>query len=361
MATYRQVNLRSPFFSQYSTLETSAFLDLRIWTGDVVSDRPTDATYEMTKEAVDGAVTFEVAELIRDYLSQTSTLSSGTVWFEITMGDDGAGVDDVETYLGTEGYTTYIEGLQHNGNSWDADFVGLPVDSDGSYRVQVTESYAGVIPVYVQSQVAGDWSYEKFNLSNVGQGSVDFTLLPNDHNTMVTYITVTHNDSKVVMDFNGTAVTVYVDALECSKYNSTTNKPVILQYVNKYGMKTRLPFSMKYVGQIKTSSDSFTRNLTNYGNLATNNNLHAERKRITNSKQSFTINTDFMSEYYVQQVEELLLSEYVWALVPTVNDSLYQSVNVATSDMVTKTHLNDKLIQYTFEIETAANYINQVR
>ena len=360
MATYRQVNLRSPFFSQYSTLEPSAWLELRIWTGDVVSDKPTDATYEMVKEAISSTVTFEVAELVRDYLSQTSSLASGTAWFEITMGDDGSGTDDVQTYLGTEGYTTYIEGLQHNGNTWDADFIALPQDENGDYRVQVTESYSTVIPVYTQPQVIADWNYDKYNLSGVSTGTIDLPLT-SDHNTIIQYVTVTHNNSKVVFDFDGVSKTVWVDVLDCNKYNNTGNKPVVLQYVNKYGAKTRLPFSLKYVGSVRTSSDTFKRNLTNYGNLSTNNNLHAERKRITNSKQSFSINTDFMSEYYVQQVEELLLSEYVWALIPTVDDSLYQSVNVKTSEMVTKNHLNDRLIQYTFELETAADYINTVR
>ena len=95
--------------------------------------------------------------------------------------------------------------------------------------------------------------------------------------------------------------------------------------------------------------------------MTSGNQLHVSRKRILNSKQSFTINTDWMPEYYVKQIEELLLSEYVWALIPTVDANVYQSVNITTNNMSKKNHLNDKLIQYTFSLETAADYINTIR
>tara|TARA_R110002153_G_scaffold41530_1_gene118414 strand:- start:206 stop:412 length:207 start_codon:yes stop_codon:yes gene_type:complete len=68
-----------------------------------------------------------------------------------------------------------------------------------------------------------------------------------------------------------------------------------------------------------------------------------------------------MPEYYVEQMEEILLSEYVWTLLPSVDGSDYQAVNVTTSEIGKKNHLNDKLIQYSFSIEVAADYINTLR
>ena len=197
-----------------------------------------------------------------------------------------------------------------------------------------------------------------YDLAGVSSNTIDFPMTTESSEQMK-HIVVTHLMSRVVISFDGDNREILIDALDCNKWN--TGGSVILQYVNKAGAKARMPFSLKYVEQIKTSSDTFKRNMTNYNALTSGNQLHVSRKRILNSKQIFTINTDWMSEYYVKQVEELLLSEFVWALIPTVDANVYQSVNLTTSSINKKNHLNDKLIQYTFNIETAADYINTVR
>lgn len=359
MSQYRNINLRSPFFTQYTSAETFADLELKIWAGDIVTDKPTDAAYTLVKEVSGGVATFEVAELVRDYLSHTSSLSSGFVWFEVKMSDTGDAIDEYVTYLGSEGYRVYTDGLQNDAESFESDFVALPLDAvSGGRRVFVTENKSTVIPVYVQPQNATDWNYETFNLAGVSNGVTAWPVTT-ESNEQFRHVVVTHNISRVLFSFDGDYDEVYIDALDCNKWN--TGGSVILQYVNKQGVKARMPFSLKYAEQIQTKSDTFQRNLINYSSMSSGNQLHVSRKRILNSKQSFTINTDWMSEYYVQQVEELLLSEFVWALIPTVDANVYQSVNLTTSDMSKKNHLNDKLIQYTFSIQTAADYINTVR
>ena len=98
----------------------------------------------------------------------------------------------------------------------------------------------------------------------------------------------------------------------------------------------------------------------NYSALNSGNGLHASRKRLTGSKQSFTINTDYIKEYYVKQLEELILSEYVWASIPHISTNLLP-VNLQEKKIEKKNHLNDGLLQYTFNIVTASEYINTVR
>jgi len=78
------------------------------------------------------------------------------------------------------------------------------------------------------------------------------------------------------------------------------------------------------------------------------------------AKQSFTINTDYINEYYVQQLEELILSEYVWASIPHVSSGLIP-VTITDKKIAKKNHVNDKLIQYTFTLEVARDYINTIR
>jgi hypothetical protein len=357
MADYRNINVRSPFFTQLSTTQVLVNCEIRLWKGDVVTGLPTDYTYLLTKEPTSGASTFEVAELARDFLAHTSTLTSGYCWMQTKM-MDGNQTNVVNTYLVSEGYTLYTEGLQSNAQSFDLDFVGLPIEdtSIASYlqkrRIMVTESGTNVIPYYSGSSGIIDNTVEAKNLSNVSLGSTTI-LEKTNSNQMVRNFVVTPSMSSVFFDFDGIEQDVIVDVLRCSKYEA-----INLMYVNKYGMKTYFPFILKSIEKIKSSSDTFNRSLVDYNGLSSNSGLHASRRRITGTKQSFVLNTDWIAEYYVKQLEEVLLSEYVWLVKGTDNPI---PVNITTSTMEKKTHVNDKLINYSIELETASNYINTVR
>ena len=45
MAQYRNINVRSPFYVQHPTTELLTTLSMRIWNGDVVTDKPTAYNY----------------------------------------------------------------------------------------------------------------------------------------------------------------------------------------------------------------------------------------------------------------------------------------------------------------------------
>ena len=185
------------------------------------------------------------------------------------------------------------------------------------------------------------------------------------------------NLTSVDFDFNGDLTTVYHDIFDCNKYNSPLpeetvdytrplyynadlQRPVVLNYVNKFGAKNSFAFTLKHTENVEATSESFKRNVVNYGSLSSVNVEHSSRKIVKASKQSFTINTDYINEYYVNQLEELILSEYVWASVPHISSSLIP-VTITDKKISKKNHLNDKLIQYTFTIEVARDYINTIR
>ena len=82
---------------------------------------------------------------------------------------------------------------------------------------------------------------------------------------------------------------------------------------------------------------------------------------LTFLKQEFIINTDYITEDLVPQIEELLLSEYVWLRTDSIYNGGRFSVNIKDEMIDKKNNLNDKLIQYTIKLETSAEYINTVR
>ena len=67
-----------------------------------------------------------------------------------------------------------------------------------------------------------------------------------------------------------------------------------------------------------------------------------------------------MIEAYNEVIEDILLSEYVWIKYNTTDGSKTRPVIVNTSSLTKKTSVNDKLIQYTLEVEEANDIINNI-
>ena len=112
---------------------------------------------------------------------------------------------------------------------------------------------------------------------------------------------------------------------------------------------------MKSTEKFKIKDDGFSRSVIDYNTLSVNNGIHSYKRRVLESKESYTLNTPFLDEENVEAFEELLLSEYVWL---KKEGESYIPVVVKDMSMTRKTHLNDKLIQYTVEVESANHLVN---
>jgi hypothetical protein len=375
---YRQINVRSPFYVEETTSEPVIQLQLRVWRGSRTTNRPTDATYTLEKESVDGKAIFEISELVRDYIVQGDSIYAlNTVWVETRVIDFTLSSATTETYLATEGYTTHTEAVQKSGDAFVDSFVMLPEDMYGNYRITGAAGETSLVQVMTNATNLTDWNVTE----NYANGtSVSYSYAPvstTSSNTIIQTILLTDDKVSVDFDLDGRTATLYHDLFDCNKYNTPIptgplvsaipsyynedlQRPVILNYVNKYGAKNSFAFTLKHTEDITSTSESFKRNVVNYGSLSTINVEHASRKIVKASKQSFTINTDYINEYYVQQLEELILSEYVWASIAHVSSGLIP-VTITDKKIAKKNHLNDKLIQYTFTLEVARDYINTIR
>ena len=375
---YRQINVRSPFYVEETTSEPIIQLNLRVWRGGPFLNRPTAATYTLEKESVDGKAIFEISELIRDYIVQGDSIYAlNTVWVETDIVDFTLSSSTTETYLATEGYTTHTEAVQKSGDTFTDSFVMLPTDMYGNYRITGAAGETSIVQIMTNSTNYTDWEVTE-NYKDGTTLTYQYTpVLAGSSNTIVQTLLLTDNTVSVDFDLNGETATLYHDIFDCNKYNTPLpvdsplytrplyydadlQRPVMLNYVNKYGAKNSFAFTLKHTEDITSTSESFKRNVVNYGSLSTTNVEHASRKIVKASKQSFTINTDYINEYYVQQLEELILSEYVWASIPHVSSGLIP-VTITDKKIAKKNHVNDRLIQYTFTLEVARDYINTIR
>ena len=375
---YRQINVRSPFYVEKTTSEPIIQLNLRVWRGGPILERPTDATYTLEKESVDGKAIFEISELVRDYIVQGDSIYAlNTVWVEAEVVDFTLAAATTETYLATEGYTTHTEAVQKTGDAFADSFVMLPTDMYGNYRLTGAQGETSMCQVMTNATNFTDWEVTE-NYKDGTTLTYQYTpVLVGSSNTIIQTLLLTEDTVSVDFDLDGETATLYHDIFDCNKYNTPLpvdsvgytrplyydadlQRPVVLNYVNKYGAKNSFAFTLKHTEDITSTSESFKRNVVNYGSLSTTNVEHASRKLVKASKQSFTINTDYINEYYVQQLEELILSEYVWASIPHVSSGLIP-VTITDKKIAKKNHINDRMIQYTFTLEVARDYINTIR
>ena len=375
---YRQINVRSPFYVERTTATASVTLELRVWSGGLIS-APTDATYTLVKDATGGKAVFEISELVRDYIEQGDSIYAlNTVWVETKVTDSaGFSPTTTTTYLATEGYTIHTEAVQKSGDAFVDSFVMLPVDMYGDYRITGAAGETSLVQIMTNSTNFTDWSVVE-NYKDGTTSSYAYTpVLVGSSNTIVQTLLLTEDTVSVDFDLDGRTATLYHDLFDCNKYNTPLpedtldytrpqyynadlQRPVMLNYVNKFGAKNSFAFTLKHTEEITSKSESFKRNVLNYGDLSATNVMHSSRKVLKASKQTFTINTDYVNEYYVKQLEELILSEYVWASIAHVSDTLIP-VTIIDKKIAKKNHLNDKLIQYTLRVEVARDYINTIR
>jgi len=375
---YRQINVRSPFYVERTTATASVILNLRVWRGGPVFDRPASPTYTLRKDTTSGKSVFEISELVRDYIEQGDSIYAlNTVWVETQTIDSDTLDTEVATYLATEGYTIHTEAVQKSGDVFVDSFVMLPEDMYGDYRITGAEGETSMVQVMTNATNSTDWEVTE-NYKDGTNLTYQYTpVLIGSSNTIIQTLLLTDQTVSVNFNLDGREAVLYHDIFVCNKYNTplpedtlaytrplyynaNLQRPVVLNYVNKFGAKNSFAFTLKHTEEVTSKSDSFKRNVLNYGNLSGTNVMHSSRKVLKDSKQTFTINTDYINEYYIQQLEELILSEYVWASMAHVSSSLIP-ITILDKKISKKNHLNDKLIQYTLRVEVARDYINTIR
>lgn len=157
--------------------------------------------------------------------------------------------------------------------------------------------------------------------------------------------------------------TVYVNAtegvtkLEIRNIEECKFTPYKLVFVNKYGALQDLWMFKRSNLSIKKEEETF-RSSTLLSTTGTYNTFeHQDKTFNINAKESLSLNTGFYPEEYNEVFRQFTLSERVW--IEYDNKTL--PVTVKSSDFSFQTKLNDKLINYTIDVEFAFDKINSVR
>lgn len=374
-----KINARSPYFVYLteSNLE-SATLDLYIYTGTQTTDRGT-AKYNLTSTAVNEKITFEISELVRDYIENTfdGSYASSAVWvdYQITRTVSGTAQtpDAIVELKGFDGYGYFSDGAQNQSADINDQTIlqsnkiiykysdaplRLPVNASVSTEITFLQgneeiytttlsaptTSANLIQYVTSESVSGVDSWQERVLSD--QGTVESLECVEDFLEDFDLYGV----DKVYVSY-GSTVEVY-DVVNIEECNHT---PYKLTFVNKFGALQDIWFFKRSIESMNTDQETFKSNLVVDGSYSINK--HQKNIFTKQGNESMSINSGFYPEDYNEVFKQLLLSESVWIEYELKT----LPITIKSSSLTFKDQLNDKLISYQLDIEFSNDLINNIR
>ena len=144
---------------------------------------------------------------------------------------------------------------------------------------------------------------------------------------------------------------IKVESIEECKYT-----PYKIIFRNKNGAKQDLWFFKASRLSMEIDRDEYKSNtISDYRNNIVSS--HGNTTFYTSAKETMTINSGFVPEEFNETFRQLMLSEQVWIDY----ESKVLPINISNNTIDYKTKLNNKLINYTIDIEFSFNKINNVR
>jgi len=137
-------------------------------------------------------------------------------------------------------------------------------------------------------------------------------------------------------------------------------EPVRLTWLNQWGAWDYYTFNMKSTKSISTKGSTYQQieGTWNDSTYQVNGYKGGKKSFRVNAVEKISMNTDFVSEAESEWFEELINSPEVYVIegyktqaTDVVLNSYVSPVRLTTSSYTKKTVANDKLMQYTFEVE----------
>ena len=382
------INTRSPFYKKISNASLAkAKLELYIWTG-VYADRVSgDKKYTITKEELgtNNYVTFELSELIRDYMiTEYNDYATDTLWVDadITIRDSAGAIvqvggQDTTTYpfLAIDGYGYFEDGI----NPRSVEYT-TPMLLQDNITIYFNSGYDIKIPIYAEAQTVtatltstaganvfwenADDFWDTYNVT-WGSGQTPVVITDNGNtNQKIQYLIITDtedlNDGDIVTlsSTNGSYSNIVITLRKVCEPKYT---PLSVIFYNKYGALQNLWFFKKSMTDISISSNKFKNNIIDFDNSGGSPSYslskHQEKIFMANGKESITMNTGFYEESFNEIVKQMLLSEQVWVYDGT--NTL--PINLKSNTLLFKKGVNDKLISYTVSFDYAYDKINNIQ
>ena len=381
-----RIQARSPFLIKYSDTDlVRVAIQLYVYDGtqNDVTDRANGFTYQVTITPVNNSdeVIFDASEIIDSILDIEfdGTYTSQMVWVDyaitptVLVGGTPTqeATQSIVNLEGYGGYRYFEEGVQNLSRANDTDVILL------TNRVV----YKGADSV-VRIPILADASTEQVTYEIDGEVVLTESVAPStDSSSRITYVS---NDSTNGVDnfierveadggifeaSNCTRSLSYdvdlygVDTIYVSGQKITVKEPVCSLYdkykvtfINRFGALQDVYFDGKSSQTMKTKSESKYRSNTLISD-SYSISKHNNRFVTKNAVDSMKLSTGFISEDYLVVFKELELSSKVWI----EKDGLTLPIDLKDATFEYKTKLNDKLINYTIDVDFSFSSISNIR
>ena len=372
---------RSPYWINATATDLIyAIFELWIFEGASNFSRPTDPSYTIKSSVTDSPdnVYLDISDLVKDFIDVNyggNNYDNGLVWvqYRITTATQSAvSTGNIQgVNYAVNGYSYYTEGYNAtslSGCLLSSDIIYKLEDNDVSIPVdlillesvsffngsELVHSYAPTsTPVNNDGIIKyiGLDNYDNFQQRIYSQGGTFETnecidsFLDEYEIYPITKVVVSSLDSSVPLR------TIVVENIEECKYT-----PYKIIFRNKLGAKEELWFFKSSRLSMEVQREKYQGNtIKDYrtGDLSRHRNVDF----YTASKETLTINSGFVPEEFNEVFKQLMLSEQVWIeykqqILP---------INVSNQTIDYKTKLNNKLINYTIDVEFSFNTTNNVR
>lgn len=350
MAT--KINIRSPYYwsKSYSATGTpppssmETVINLFIWEG-ALSSVPSIPKYTLRSPVVqyenlatNWYSTFEISELVRDYIDYTydGTYSSECVWVAINLD----GTSTYELFIAVDGYGYYEEGVNPELSR------SLMISNTVIWK---PEGLTTRVPIFGNDGI----SVSFFNSAG--------TFIIN------TTTTASTNTTTIIKNFSVPSTTAYFIVVNSTAGESTTvqvknmncgiHEERKITFLNKFGALQDVYFFAKEVEYISVNSTSYKPNIINLETKSYSTTEHHNKVLDVNGIDSITLSTGFVSEDYNEVIKQMMLSEKVWM----TRNSVVYPMTVRANSLSYQTSLNDKLVSYTIDFDYAFDSIQSVR
>ena len=381
------INARSPYFIKYTPpagFLNNVQLEIYIWDGDK-NNPPTDVTYTLNKLAKDistgNNVTFEISELIRDYLlTEYYTEAVDAVWVKVDatltyVNNLPLTTTETFTYLALDGFGYFEDGSNPRTSISPAASSFTPMVLQSNLCVQFVRGREIKIPIFSETEptittnIPNDvWNFteEFWATADVNWDETDVTQNitdSDDSGDKIQYLIISTTNAVTgntitVTSTTGLAQSVTITIEEICEERFDRIRGI---FYNKFGALQTMWLTKKSTIKTNVKAENFKRNTIDFTTSPPSYSIYKHNKKRFNvqASQSIETNTTLLNECLNEPIEQLLMSEQVWL----ENDALETSpVNLTTNSIVRKTGVNDKaMIQYGLNFDYAFEKINSVR
>lgn len=383
------INARSPYYLKYvpvgfpySPAITSVDADIYIYAGVKGTNKPPTPQYTInkapTEQIQDGDnnfVVLEISSLIRDYIyTNYYDVAVDAVWVEVDATTNYNGESPTvrnDDFLAFDGFGLFQEGVNPRESTDPTEDSFTPQLLQDNVTMYFVEGQDIRIPIFSEPEstivttITGQvWNLvdEFWEVSNITWDGTEVTQNVTDSDDTadkIQYVIIssTGMDDGDTITITSTVGNPQTTVITLRKLCDPKYTPLRVIFYNKYGALQDFYVNKKNEISLRSSDESYNVSIMDFSNVSYNVNKHTTRRFNVEGKQSIITNTDFVVEALNEPIKQMLLSESVWI----EDNGEVTPVIVKDSNFKEKTHLNDKLIQYTFNFEYAFEHIQNVR